>query len=178
VLLLGMMGSGKTSVGHALQARTGWPYRDNDELVASITGLDTRTLLDERGEKALREAESRALQLATTSPPPLVAGIAGGVVVSAEDRAALRDSDALVVYLHAPVDLLVARVGDGAGRPWLQPNPRAALQRLYDGREPLYREVADLVVEVGEGTPDDHAAAVLESLRNRAVPGHDIDEQP
>jgi shikimate kinase len=164
ILLLGMMGAGKTSVGRAISARTGWPYRDNDELVAEISGLDTRSLLDERGEAAMRAAESQALVLATSTPPPFVAGIAAGVVQSADDRERLRTADGLVVYLHASVELLVERVGTGEGRPWLQPDPRSALQRLCDGREPLYREVSDLVVEVASGTPEDHAARILAVL--------------
>lgn len=167
ILLLGMMGAGKTSVGRAISSRTGWPYRDNDELVAQISGLDTRALLDQRGEPALRAAESQALELATTTPPPFVAGIAAGVVMATDDRERLRTVHGLVVYLHAPVDVLVERVGSGEGRPWLQPDPRSALQRLYDGREPLYREVADLVIEVASGTAEDHAAAILAAVTEK-----------
>lgn len=164
VLLVGMMGAGKTTVGRALAERTGWPYRDNDELVAEIAGLDTRSLLEERGEPALRDAESQALRRALTTEPPFIAGIAGGVVMAADDRSRLHDADGLVVYLHAPVDALVERVGSGEGRPWLRPDPRTALQRLYDGREPLYREVADIVVDVEFGAPEDHAATILAAL--------------
>ena len=60
--------------------------------------------------------------------------------------------------------MLVERVGDGRGRPFLQPDPAAALQRLYEGREPVYREVADLVVDTSQGTPADHATQVLDAL--------------
>jgi shikimate kinase len=94
----------------------------------------------------------------------LVAGVAGGVVERPDDLALLRGTDAFVVYLHTPIDLLVERVGDGAGRPFLQPDPEAALRRLFAGREPLYREVADLVVDTSSGTPADHAGAVLAAL--------------
>ena len=164
VLLLGMMGSGKTSVGAALSARTGWPYRDNDATVAEIAGVDTPTLLGRDGVAALRAAESAALRRAVTDPAPLVAGVAGGVVERAEDLELLRDTQAFVVYLHAPLAVLVARVGDGGGRPFLQPDPAAALARLLAGREPRYREVADLVVDTTQGTPEDHAAQVLAAL--------------
>jgi shikimate kinase len=167
VLLVGMMGAGKTSVGRALTARTGWPYRDNDEAVAMLTGLPTRELLERRGTAALRNAESLALRSALAEDPPLVAGVAAGVVESAEDLAALRGTDALVVYLHTPVDVLVQRVGDGAGRPWLQPDPEAALRRLYAGREPLYRDVADVVVDTSTGDADTHADQVMQALRDR-----------
>ena len=164
VLLLGMMGSGKSSVGAALSARTGWPYRDNDAMVAEIAGVDTPTLLARDGVQALRAAESAALRSAVTDPEPLVAGVAGGVVERPEDLAVLREASAFVVYLHAPLAVLVARVGDGEGRPFLQPDPAAALARLYAGREPRYREVADLVVDTTTGTPEDHATQVLAAL--------------
>ncbi len=164
VLLLGMMGAGKTSVGRALQARTGWPYRDNDEAVAMLTGLATRVLHEQRGTEALRAAESQVLQDALTAPPPFVAGVAGGVVESAADRDALRGAAAFVVYLHTPVDELVRRVGDGGGRPFLRPDPETALRRLYAGREPHYRAVADLVVDTTQGDADAHADLVVRAL--------------
>ena len=164
VLLLGMMGSGKTSVGRAVEARTGWPYRDNDEAVAELTGLPTRELHEQRGTAALRTAESQVMHAALTGPPPYVAGVAGGVVESDDDVAALRTADAFVVYLHTPVEVLVARVGDGAGRPFLQPDPAAALRELSAGREPRYRDVADLVVDTSVGDPESHADQVVQAL--------------
>lgn len=159
-----MMGSGKTSVGSALSARTGWPYRDNDATVTEIAGADAPTLLERDGVAALRAAESAALRLAAEDPGPLVAGVAGGVVEVAEDLALLRGTDAFVVYLHTPLDVLVERVGDGAGRPFLQPRPAEALRRLLQGREPLYREVADLVVDTTDGDARVQAQRVLAAL--------------
>jgi len=164
VLLLGMMGSGKTSVGEEIAARTGWAYRDNDSLVGELTGLPTAELLERRGVDALRDAESAALRRAVDDPGPLVAGVAGGVVEREADVELLRRTDALVVYLHTPLDVLVERVGDGGGRPFLQPDPATALRRLFDGREPIYRQVADLVVDTSLGTPADHATQVLAAL--------------
>jgi shikimate kinase len=165
VLIVGMMGSGKTSVGRELSARTGWPYRDNDATVAELAGVDTATLLEQSGVEALRDTESRALRRALDDPAPLVAGVAGGVVERPDDLERLRATDALVAYLHTPVDVLVARVGDGGGRPFLQPDPEAALRTLSAGREPLYREVADVVVDTSRGTPADHAQQILAELR-------------
>ena len=168
VLLLGMMGAGKTSVGRAIEARTGWPYRDNDEAVAVLTGLPTQELQEQRGTEALRLAESQVLHDALVAAPPYVAGVAGGVVESDADVQALRDGDAFVVYLHTPVDELVRRVGDGGGRPFLQPDPEAALRRLYAGREPLYRAVADLVVDTSTGDAASHADQVVRALDGAA----------
>ena len=164
VLLIGMMGSGKTSVGRAVSERTGWPYRDNDEVLAEQEGMPTDELARRNGEQALRDAESRALQALLKMEPPLIAGVAAGVVEVAEDRERLAGPDAFVVYLHTPIEVLVERVGSGEGRPWLQPDPEAALRRLQEGREDHYRAAADLVVDSSTGDPDDHAAEIVAAL--------------
>ena len=164
VLLIGMMGSGKTSVGRALSARTGWGYRDNDEIVAEGEGIATDELLERNGRDALRAAESRALTRVLEQDPPLIAGVAGGVIESPQDRQRLGSPDAFVVYLHAPIEVLVERVGSGEGRPWLQPDPEKAMRRLFDGREPLYREVADLVLESQDSDAEKHADRILAEL--------------
>jgi shikimate kinase len=164
VLLIGMMGSGKTSVGRAVSERTGWPYHDNDDVLAEQEGLPTEELARQRGEQALREAESRALQALLAKDPPLVAGVAAGVVEMPADRERLAGPDAFVVYLHTPIEVLVERVGSGEGRPWLQPDPEAALRKLQEGREDHYRAAADLVVDSSTGRPEDHAAEIVAAL--------------
>jgi shikimate kinase len=166
VLLVGMMGAGKTSVGTALSRRTGWPYVDNDELLARATGVATPELLRARGEAELRAAESAALTLALETPTPVIASIAGGVVLDAGDRARLARGG-FVVWLRARISTLASRVGSGKGRPWLQPSPEAALRRLYEGRAPLYAEAASLVVDVDEATPDETAQRILDALGGR-----------
>lgn len=164
LLLMGMMGAGKTTVGQEIAARTGWPYRDNDELVREIAGVDAPTLLDRDGEEALRRAESAALRRAVEHAGPLVAGVAGGVVDRPDDLDLLRTTDAVVVYLSTPLEVLVERVGDGAGRPFLQPDPAAALERLLEGRDPRYREVADVVVDTSTGSAAEQAERLLARL--------------
>lgn len=164
VLLLGMMGSGKSSVGRALAERTGWPYLDNDELLRRACGMSTPEVLRRGGEPALRDAESAALGEALAADPPVVAGVAAGVVTRAADRARLRAAPATVVWLRARLETLLARVGSGEGRPWLQPDPETALRRLAEGRDPLYTEVADVVVDVDELTPEQIADRLLPAL--------------
>ena len=165
VLLVGMMGSGKTTVGREISRRTGWEFRDNDDALKALTGMTTPELHTSRGTEALRAAESEAMHHALAAPPPFVAGIAAGVVESDDDVAALREADALVVYLFAPLDVLVERVGDGTGRPWLEGDPVGALRKLYDGREERYRAVADLVVDSATGTPEQQADQVIQALQ-------------
>ena len=88
VLLLGMMGVGKSSVGKALSKRTGWAYLDNDELVARAYGRPTPEVLATGGVEQLREAESRALQQAYAEPAPVVAGVAAGTAAALRRRPA------------------------------------------------------------------------------------------
>lgn len=167
VLLVGMMGSGKTSVGRALSKTTGWPFLDNDDLVKRATGIVTRDVLNTRGEKALRDAEAAALGEALAIQPPIIAGVAGGVVSRAEDLPRLRDGG-FVVWLRARVETLLERVGTGANRPWLSGDPDGAMRRLYEGREPRYRSVATLIIDVDEKTPDEIALRIAAALRDHS----------
>jgi shikimate kinase len=162
ILLIGMMGVGKTTVGHALAARLGWPYLDNDELLARAVGKDTRAVQQQDGEAALRRAESLALTEALTVAAPVIAGVAGGVVTDATDRDRLRRGG-FVVWLRADLDTLIARVR-GTDRPWLGEAPEVAMRELYAGRAPLYAEVASLIVDVAGSTPQRCAETIAVAL--------------
>jgi shikimate kinase len=156
VLLIGMMGAGKTTVGRATGTLLGWPYWDNDELLARAMGRSTREVLQQEGELALRRAESRALDVALSEAGPLIAGVAGGIVTDPLDCDRLRRAPC-VVWLRASLELLAARV-KGTDRPWLGGSPRLALERLYAGRSELYGSVASLIVDVD--TLDAHQIAL------------------
>jgi shikimate kinase len=162
VLLVGMMGAGKTTVGHALGALLGWPYFDNDALLARAVGKDTRRVQQEDGEAALRRAESAALDVALTEGGPLVAGVAGGVVLDPLDRDRLR-TGGFVVWLRAELATLAHRVA-GTDRPWLRGDPVTALAELYAGRAPLYESVASLVVDVDVLPPEVLAVRIAQAL--------------
>jgi shikimate kinase len=163
VLLIGMMGAGKTTVGNALSARLGWPYLDNDELLGRAVGKDTRRVQEEDGVTALRRDESLALTEALRAPAPVIAAVAGGIVTDAADRDRLRQGG-FVVWLRADIDTLVERVR-GTDRPWLGASPEAAMRELYAGRAPLYAEVATLIVDVDGSTPERSAETIVSALR-------------
>jgi shikimate kinase len=167
VLLIGMMGAGKTTVGHSLSARLDWPYLDNDVLLALAVGKDTRAVQQQDGEDALRRAESLALTQALTVATPVIAGVAGGVVTDPTDRERLRRGG-FVVWLRADIDTLIARVR-GTDRPWLGASPEVAMRELYAGRAPLYAEVASLIVDVVGATPERSAETIASALRD--LPG-------
>ena len=162
VLLVGMMGAGKTTVGTALSRRLGWPYYDNDLLVARATGKDTRRVLEEDGEAAMRRAESAALSLALYEGGPLIAGVAGGIVTDPMELDRLRTG--FVVWLRADIGTLIRRV-EGTNRPRVGRDPEVIMRELYAARMASYAAAANLVLDEDLTTPDllarQIAAAVL-----------------
>jgi shikimate kinase len=159
LLLVGMMGAGKTTVGRLVAAALGRPYRDSDAMVQEATGHSVPELFATRGEATFRAAESDALRVAV-EPPPAVISVAGGAVLDPANRALLAKSGT-VVWLRAEPQTLASRLGDGVGRPLLAPDPPRALADLDSVRRPLYAEVADVVVDVDELEPAQVAEAVL-----------------
>jgi shikimate kinase len=160
VLLIGMMGAGKSSVGRAIAAQSGWPYLDNDELVERAAGRPAREVLAEKGEPALRGVERAALDEVLNARTPVVASVAAGVILDPDARRQMSEHG-FVVYLRASIATLVARIGSGEDRPWLTGDLGAALTRLSEGRDELYRATADLVLVV-DGVPSvELAASVL-----------------
>ncbi|HET7900958.1 MAG TPA: shikimate kinase [Candidatus Nanopelagicales bacterium] len=164
VLLVGMMASGKSTVGRALSAQTGWPYVDNDELVARLAGQATPDVAAVRGPDALHLLEGLVVEEILAMEPPVVAGIPGSAVVTDTTRQQLREGG-FVVWLRARMETLAARVGDGASRPFFAGHDvLETLKRLNEGREPLYAAAAHLVVDVDDRTPDDVATLIRAAL--------------
>jgi shikimate kinase len=147
-----MMGAGKSTVGKLLAARLGWPYSDSDRDVERQTGKSVPEIFAASGESAFRAEEARVLEEAATSDGPLVVSVAGGAVLSPDNRRLIKAAG-FVVWLRAEIETLAARVGGGADRPLLTPDPLTALRRLYAERRPLYEELADLVVDVDHLSP-------------------------
>jgi shikimate kinase len=155
------MGSGKTTVARIIADRLGRQVIDSDAVIENATGRTVRQIFADDGEAAFRSFETAALLEALASPEPAVIAAAGGVVLREENRQALKDSDARVVWLYADPALLVERVTSSGHRPLLDEDPAGTLQRMHDTRLALYRDVADAVISVDHRTPNEVAEAVL-----------------
>jgi shikimate kinase len=160
ILLVGMMGAGKTTAGELVASMLGWRYRDSDADVESATGMTVPEIFETQGEAAFREAEADALARACAEQDPAVISVAGGAVLAAGNRARLRKSGT-VVWLRARPQTLVERVGDGTGRPLLEGDPAAVLTQLAEDRADLYEEVADVIIDVDTLSPEEVAAAII-----------------
>lgn len=160
VYLVGMPGSGKSTVGRELAGRLGVPFIDLDAEIERETGSTVTELFAERGEAGFRTLEAQQLVEASRSDPSVVA-CGGGVVLEPANRITLRNAG-IVVFLDVPLDVLRERVDPGADRPLIRAS--GDLERLQAEREPLYREFAGHVVD-GTGEPGDVADAIVEELR-------------
>jgi len=164
LVLVGMMGTGKTSVGRLLGKRTGWPYADNDELLLQLVGKTPRELLAEDGEGALRESESAALRLGLASPEPSIVSAAGGTILDPENRRSLLDGG-LVIWLKASPATIQQRATGATHRAWLDTGGPTWIRDAVAARNPLYASVADLTLEVDRRSSRQVAGDVLTWLR-------------
>ncbi|MBB5017483.1 shikimate kinase [Chitinivorax tropicus] len=146
IFLVGMMGAGKTSVGRVLAKRLHHEFVDSDHEIEARTGVRIPTIFEIEGEAGFRVREQEVIaDLVTHTRIILATG--GGAVLKAENRAALR-MHGTVIYLSASVDDLLERTQHDKNRPLLRTeNPRAKLSTLLAERDPLYREVADLIID-------------------------------
>lgn len=161
VVLVGPMGSGKSTVGALLAERLGAAYRDTDADIVSAEGREISDIFVEDGEDHFRALERAAVRTAVTEHEGVLA-LGGGAVLDAGTRALLAGLP--VAYLSMDVEEAVRRVGLGAARPLLAVNPRRQWRELMDARRHLYTEVARAVVATDDRTPEEVADAVLDAL--------------
>ncbi|AYG84052.1 Shikimate kinase [Streptomyces hundungensis] len=161
VVLVGPMGSGKSTVGALLAERLGAPYRDTDADIVAADGRPISDIFIEDGEPHFRALERDAVRRALAEHPGVLA-LGGGAILDADTRALLAPHP--VVYLSMDVEEAVRRVGLNTARPLLAVNPRRQWRELMDARRHLYTEVARVVVATDERTPEEVAQAVLDAL--------------
>ena len=160
VVLIGMMGSGKTTVGRVLAESVGRQLRDSDAMIEAATGRTVREIFATDGEPAFRVLETEALTSALAEVVPVVVAGAGGIVLAEKNRALLHECS-LVIWLRCDPAELARRVMDGSvHRPLLGDDPLGVLQKMYVDRKELYTQVATHIIDVDGRRPQDIAEEV------------------
>lgn len=161
--LVGMMGSGKSTVGKRLARALGWPFVDMDTELERRCGVPIQTIFELEGEEGFRQRES-ALLHALCAQRGWVLATGGGVVLRDANRSLLR-AHTRVIYLQAALQDLWMRLRHDRSRPLLRaPDPRARVAELLAAREPIYRALADLSVTTGRHAPERVVGEIIERL--------------
>jgi shikimate kinase len=167
IVLVGMMGAGKSVVAEVLAGKLGRRAVDTDHLVEERTGMGVTDLFAVRGEEAFREVESAAIGTLLGVEGPLVVSVGGGAVTRDANREVLQRLGT-VVWLRAEPATLAGRVGGGEGRPLLSAggveHARERLVELARQRRPFYEQVADLVVDTDTLSPEEVAGEIVRRL--------------
>jgi shikimate kinase/3-dehydroquinate synthase len=168
IVLVGLMGAGKTSIGRRLAARLGLPFRDADQEIELAAGSTIPEIFSRFGEAAFRDGERRVIRRLLAGDP-MVLAYGGGAFMDPATRAATR-SEAISVWLRCSLPTLVRRVASRDNRPLLSGRDREeTLRALMDIRYPVYAE-ADLIVDCGDEPPDHTTAQVVDALMDYEPP--------
>jgi shikimate kinase len=164
VFLVGPMGVGKTTIGRVLADVLGLGFFDSDREIEASTGADIPWIFDVEGEAGFRIRETRMIEQ-LSQKKNIVLATGGGAVMSAENREWLK-ARGVVVYLRAPISQQVERTNRDKSRPLLQtPNPEQKIRELMEIREPLYQEVAEMVVDTYRRNPKAVSKELCKQLR-------------
>lgn len=159
IILIGLMGAGKTTIGKLLANSMGRTFIDSDHEIQQRTGVNIPVIFEFEGEAGFRKRETEVLQ-AVALLPGIVLATGGGAVLREENRELLR-KNGTVIYLRVPVNELKRRTRFDKNRPLLQTdNPQARLIELFNQRDPLYRETAHIILDGGRQS----ARALVQTL--------------
>ena len=164
IVLIGMMGAGKTTVGSRLARVLDRPFIDSDVQVEQRTARTVREIFESDGEPAYRAIESEVLAEALASEEPAVIAAAGGTILDPNNRRRMKECGT-VVFLEAKPSDLVPRVGGQDHRPLLRDDPAGVLQQMDEVRRPLYEETADFVVDASSAPPDELVEQIVKLVR-------------
>ena len=147
--LIGYRACGKSTLGPLVASRLEWPFTDLDHTITARIGMPIAAYFSAHGESAFRDAETVALRTTLETPGDLVLATGGGCVLREENRGILRALGGTCIYLSVPVEILRQRLSaDAGGRPSLTGSDVAdEVSRVLSIREPLYRAVADVVLD-------------------------------
>ena len=167
IFFVGLMGAGKTTVGKLLAKRLGKTFYDSDHEIESRTGVNIPVIFEVEGETGFRKREVTAIE-ELTAMHNIVLATGGGAVLCKQNRENL-SQHGTVVYLRASVNELWHRTKNDKNRPLLQTDdPRAKLEKLYTERDPLYREIADIIIDTGDQSVGSIVQHLEETLNKHA----------
>ncbi len=173
IVLVGLMGSGKTTVGRALADALGLPFSDSDRYIEGATGKTVRELAGERGVEAMHRLEAEHLLVTLAQPEPSVIAAASSTIDDPACREALARPGVTVVWLRAKPGILARRFAGQRHRPRFGRRPAALLADQAAERYPLYEALEPIVVETDTRRPADTAAAALAAVR-RSIGGSEL----
>jgi shikimate kinase len=164
VILIGPMGSGKTTIGQLLASLLGIPFRDTDHVIEEKTGKSVSDIFLEDGEDEFRILEKKVLRDELLSDNTVLA-LGGGAPMSVDAQSALRAIASPVIYLDISLATVAPRIGFNRDRPLLLHNPRGQWQTLMEARRPIYESIADSVIDVNEKSESEIVTLVMEVLK-------------
>ncbi|CAN2200121.1 AroK Shikimate kinase [Candidatus Nanopelagicaceae bacterium] len=164
VILIGPMGSGKTTIGQLVAERLDIPFRDTDQVIEESSGRTVSDIFLEDGEEAFRVLEKAVLRDELLSDGTVLA-LGGGAPISIDAQSALRAIASPVIYLDISLATVAPRIGFNRDRPLLLHNPRGQWQTLMEARRPIYESIADTVIDVNTKTEIDIVDEILEVIK-------------
>lgn len=163
VILIGPMGSGKTTIGSLLAGKLGLSFRDTDHLIEEQEEKTVSQIFLDQGEDAFRAIEKRVLreELLTDGT---VLSLGGGAPISIDAQSALRAIASHIIFLDISLSTVAPRIGFNRDRPLLLNNPRGQWQTLMEARRPIYEAIADTIINVDDKSEEEIVTIVLSSL--------------
>lgn len=163
IVLIGFMGAGKTVIGRAIASALNRPFFDTDTMVEETAGVKIEAIFGTLGEDAFRELEMRTIQELSSIKGAVIA-TGGGAIKNQENVAALK-REGFIVYLYARPEVLLARIKQGGERPLAADIETVdGMQMLLAEREPIYRKMADLVVDTSDALVNDVENEILQAI--------------
>jgi shikimate kinase len=164
VILIGPMGSGKTTIGQLVASKLGIAFRDTDHVIEGRAGKSVSDIFLEDGEDEFRILEKKVLRDELLSDDTVLA-LGGGAPISVDAQSALRAIASPVIYLDISLATVAPRIGFNRDRPLLLHNPRGQWQTLMEARRPIYESIADSVIDVNDKSGSEIVTLILEVLK-------------
>jgi shikimate kinase len=164
IILIGPMGSGKTTIGQLLASHLNIAFRDTDHAIEEKAGKSVADIFLEDGEDEFRILEKKVLREELLSDNTVLA-LGGGAPISIDAQSALRAIASPVVYLDISLAAVAPRIGFNRDRPLLLHNPRGQWQTLMEARRPIYESIADTVIDVNEKSESEIVELILEAIK-------------